>query len=96
MDRFRGFPGYSATPGFLPRLRAYGGLMVVDDAGQRTGQTPPCRAERQARTGHGQAGHQRRQRVGVRERPVDIDLRCHVVSYPGNEHQQRQPGFCQA
>jgi putative hemolysin len=39
MDRFRAFPGYSTTPGFLPTLRAYGGLMVVDDAGHRTGQT---------------------------------------------------------
>jgi putative hemolysin len=39
MDRFRAFPGYSAPPGFLPTLRAYGGLMVVDEAGHRTGQT---------------------------------------------------------
>lgn len=41
VDRFRAFPGYSAysaTPGFLPTLRAYSGLMVVDEAGQRTGQ----------------------------------------------------------
>jgi putative hemolysin len=37
-DRFRSFPG-SATPGFLPTLRAYGGLMVVDESGHRTGQT---------------------------------------------------------
>jgi len=42
MDRFRAFPGYSTTPGFLPTLRAYGGLMVVDDAGHRTGQTLGC------------------------------------------------------
>jgi putative hemolysin len=39
MDRFRAFPGYAATPGFLPTLRAYSGLMVVDEAGHRTGQT---------------------------------------------------------
>jgi putative hemolysin len=39
MDRFRAFPGYSATPGILPTLRAYGGLMVVDESGQRIGQT---------------------------------------------------------
>ena len=38
MDRFRAFPGYSATPNFLPTLRAYGGLMVVDESGQRIGQ----------------------------------------------------------
>ena len=39
MDRFRAFPGYSQTPGLLPTLRAYGGLMVVDEAGDRIGQT---------------------------------------------------------
>ncbi|MPZ58875.1 MAG: GNAT family N-acetyltransferase [Rhizobiales bacterium] len=39
MDRFRSFPGYSSTTGFLPTLRAYGGLMVVDEAEQRIGQT---------------------------------------------------------
>jgi putative hemolysin len=39
VDRFRAFPGYSAPPGFLPTLRAYGGLMVVDEAGDRIGQT---------------------------------------------------------
>ena len=39
MDRFRAFPGYPATTGILPTLRAYGGLMVVDEAGQRIGQT---------------------------------------------------------
>jgi putative hemolysin len=39
-DRFRSFPGYSAAaPGLLPKLRAYGGLMVVDESGQRIGQT---------------------------------------------------------
>src|SRR5688500_3384078 len=39
MDRFRAFPGYSPTPGILPTLRAYGGLMVVDETGERIGQT---------------------------------------------------------
>lgn len=39
VDRFRAFPAYSVPPGFLPALRAYGGLMVVDDAGERIGQT---------------------------------------------------------
>jgi putative hemolysin len=38
MQRFRAFPGY-ASPGFLPKLRAYGGLMVVDEDGHRIGQT---------------------------------------------------------
>jgi putative hemolysin len=39
MDRFRAFPGYPANPGLLPTLRAYGGLVVVDEAGRRPGQT---------------------------------------------------------
>jgi len=38
MDRLRAFPGNSANAGILPTLRAYGGLMVVDEAGDRTGQ----------------------------------------------------------
>jgi L-ornithine Nalpha-acyltransferase len=38
MDRFRSFPGYPAAPGLLPKLRAYGGLMAVDESGQRIGQ----------------------------------------------------------
>jgi putative hemolysin len=39
MDRFRAFPGTSAPPGLLPTLRAYGGLMVMDETGPRTGET---------------------------------------------------------
>jgi putative hemolysin len=39
MDRFRAFSADSTPPGLLPKLRAYGGLMPVDGAGERIGQT---------------------------------------------------------
>ena len=39
IDRFRSIPGAGATPGFLPALKAYGGLQIVDGTGLRSTQT---------------------------------------------------------